>query len=118
MAAAAKEAFEALADPTRRTILRLLATQGETAAGDIVAQVDAVSRTGVSAHLRVLRTSGLVQERKQGRFRMYSLEPGAVDEVVSFLAELYSNSLADLKAQAEKAAKAAQRPQRVRKKTA
>ena len=109
MAVQGNQAFEALADPTRRTILRLLAAQGEVAAGDIVAQVDAVSRTGVSAHLRVLRTSGLVSERKQGRYRLYSLEPGAVDEVVAFLSELYSSSLAGLKAEAEKAAKAAPR---------
>ena len=114
MAAAENQAFEALADPTRRTILRLLATQGEAAAGDIVAQVDTVGRTGVSSHLRVLRTSGLVRERKQGRYRLYSLEPGAIDEVVSFLAELYSSSLADLKAQAEKAAKLAARPRPTR----
>jgi ArsR family transcriptional regulator len=109
MAAAENQAFEALADPTRRTILRLLATHGESAAGDIVAQVDAVSRTGVSSHLRVLRISGLIRERKQGRYRMYSLEPGAVDQVVAFLAELYSISLAGLKAEAEKSAKSATR---------
>jgi DNA-binding transcriptional ArsR family regulator len=109
MAAAENQAFEALADPTRRAILRLLATQGELAAGDIVAEVDAVSRTGVSSHLRVLRTSGLVRERKQGRYRLYSLEAGAVDEVVAFLAELYSTSLAGLKAQAEQFAKASPR---------
>jgi ArsR family transcriptional regulator, arsenate/arsenite/antimonite-responsive transcriptional repressor len=109
MAAAENQAFEALADPTRRTILRLLATQGESAAGDIVAQVDAVSRTGVSSHLRVLRTSGLIRERKQGRYRLYSLEPRAVDEVVAFLAELYSTSLAGLKAAVEKSANPATR---------
>ncbi len=118
MAAEANQTFEALADPTRRTILRLLATQGESAAGDIVAQVDAVSRTGVSSHLRVLRTSGLVRERKQGRYRLYSLEPGAVDDVVAFLAELYSGSLADLKAQAENATKAKPARERGSSKTA
>jgi ArsR family transcriptional regulator len=64
-----------------------------------------VSRTGVSSHLRVLRTSGLIRERKQGRYRLYSLEPGAVDEVVAFLGELYSTSLAELKAAVEKSAK-------------
>ena len=105
MADRGNEAFEALADPTRRAILRLLATQGETNAGDIVAQVQAVSRTGVSAHLRVLRTAGLVSERKQGRFRLYSLERDAVDDVVAFLSELYASSLAELKEQAERVAK-------------
>jgi DNA-binding transcriptional ArsR family regulator len=118
MAAEANLAFEALADPTRRTILGLLAAQGETAAGEIVAQVDAVSRTGVSSHLRVLRTSGLVRERKQGRYRLYSLEPSAVDEVVAFLAQLYSTSLGALKVEAEKAAKAAPRNRRTSSRTA
>lgn len=105
-------AFEALADPTRRAILRLLAAEGEIAAGEIVSHVDSVSRTGVSAHLRVLRTAGLVNERKQGRFRLYSLEAGAVDEVVSFLSQIYSSSLGALKVQAEKAA--ASEPKRKR----
>lgn len=109
MATPEDQAFEALADPTRRTILRLLATEGEAAAGDIVAQVNAVGRTAVSSHLRVLRTSGLVRERRQGRYRLYSLEPGAADEVVAFLAELYANSLAELKAQAEAAKPAPRR---------
>lgn len=105
MAASGNEAFEALADPTRRTILQILRAQGEVTAGEIGAQVDAVSRTAVSAHLRVLRTSGLISERKQGRYRLYSLEPEAADEVVAFLAELYSTSLGTIKAKAEKAAK-------------
>lgn len=101
MAARADEAFEALADPTRRTILQLLRAQGEITAGEIGAQIDAVSRTAVSAHLRVLRTSGLINERKQGRYRLYSLEPDAADEVVAFLAELYATTLGNLKAKAE-----------------
>ncbi len=106
MAASGNEAFEALADPTRRTILQLLRAQGEITAGEIGAQVDAVSRTAVSAHLRVLRTAGLISERKQGRYRLYSLEPEAADEVVAFLADLYSSSLGAFKAKAEKTAKA------------
>lgn len=94
-------AFEALADPTRRSILLFLASNGEAAAGAIAGEVDALSRTGVSSHLRVLRTAGLVNERKQGRYRYYSLDTGAVDEIVEFLAEIYRTSLKELKSQAE-----------------
>lgn len=101
MASQSNLAFEALADPTRRTILLLLASNGEAAAGEIAGQVEAVSRTGVSSHLRVLRSAGLVNERKQGRYRYYSLDTGAVDEIVEFLAEIYRTSLKDLKSQAE-----------------
>ena len=118
MADRGNEAFEALADPTRRSILRLLASQGETAAGDIVAEVQNVSRTGVSAHLRVLRTAGLISERKQGRFRMYSLERDAVDDVVAFLSELYSTSLAELKEQAEQVASSQTQRRRPKSQTA
>jgi DNA-binding transcriptional ArsR family regulator len=67
-------AFEALADPTRRAILRVLADQGETSAGRIASEVEHVGRTGVSSHLRILRGSGLVKERRVGRYRLYSLE--------------------------------------------
>jgi len=90
-------AFEALADPTRRTILTLLAAEGETSAGQLAAGIDAVSRTAVSSHLRILRSAGLVAERRDGRYRLYTLAPRPVDEVMEFLARLYHVSLFDLK---------------------
>jgi ArsR family transcriptional regulator len=90
-------AFEALADPTRRTILTLLAAEGETSAGQLAAGIDALSRTAVSSHLRILRSAGLVAERRDGRYRLYSLAPRPVDEVIEFLALLYQGSLRDLK---------------------
>lgn len=90
-------AFDALADSTRRTILRLLAEEGETSAGRLAEEIDVVSRTAVSTHLRILRTAGLVAERRDGRFRMYSLEAGPVDEIMTFMASLYRRSLTDLK---------------------
>jgi ArsR family transcriptional regulator, arsenate/arsenite/antimonite-responsive transcriptional repressor len=94
-------AFEALADPTRRHILRVLAGNGESSAGQIAAEVDHVGRTGISSHLRILRGAGLVTERRRGRFRLYSLEPSAADEVVEFLSMLYRGSLTDLKRRVE-----------------
>jgi DNA-binding transcriptional ArsR family regulator len=93
---AADPAFEALADPTRRAILMFLARRPESAAGAIAAEVGKVGRTAVSSHLRVLRAAGLVTERRDGRFRRYSVQSGAADGVLHFLAALYRQPLAEL----------------------
>jgi DNA-binding transcriptional ArsR family regulator len=77
-------AIEALADPTRRRIVELLA-DGERSAGDIAAQFE-TSRPGVSRHLRVLRENGLVQARGDGQRRLYSLDPAPLAELDAWLA--------------------------------
>jgi DNA-binding transcriptional ArsR family regulator len=82
------KALEALADPTRRTIVELLA-QGELSAGEIAAQFE-TSRPGVSRHLRVLREQGLVRAREEGRLRLYSLDPGPLEELDEWLARYRS----------------------------
>jgi DNA-binding transcriptional ArsR family regulator len=76
--------FAALADPTRRRLLELLAT-GERSAGELAAEFD-ISRPGVSRHLRVLREAGLVRARGEGQRRLYSVDPGPLDEVDAWLA--------------------------------
>jgi DNA-binding transcriptional ArsR family regulator len=75
--------MEALADPTRRRIVELLA-EGERSAGDIAAEFP-TSRPGVSRHLRVLREHGLVHAREQGQRRLYSLDPAPLAELDSWL---------------------------------
>jgi DNA-binding transcriptional ArsR family regulator len=82
------KALEALADPTRRTIVELLAS-GERSAGEIAAQFE-TSRPGVSRHLRVLREQGLVRAREDGRLRFYSLDPGPLEELDEWLARYRS----------------------------
>jgi DNA-binding transcriptional ArsR family regulator len=77
-------ALAALADPTRRRIVELLA-DGERSAGEIAAQFE-TSRPGVSRHLRVLREHGLVQVRGDGQRRMYSLDAAPLAELDSWLA--------------------------------
>jgi DNA-binding transcriptional ArsR family regulator len=77
-------AFEALADPTRRRIVELLA-DGERSAGEIAAQFE-TSRPGVSRHLRVLREHGLVRAREQAQRRLYSLDPAPLAELDEWLA--------------------------------
>ena len=67
------EALAALADPTRRELVALLARR-ELAAGELAARFP-VSRPAISRHLRVLRESGLVRVRADGRERHYALDP-------------------------------------------
>jgi DNA-binding transcriptional ArsR family regulator len=76
-------AFVALADPTRRRIVELLA-DGEHSAGELAAQFQ-TSRPGVSRHLRVLREHGLVRSREDGARRLYSLDPGPLAELDDWL---------------------------------
>lgn len=75
--------FAALADPTRRRLLELLAA-GERSAGELAGEF-AISRPGVSRHLRVLREAGLVRERGDGRRRLYSVDPAPLAEVDDWL---------------------------------
>ena len=75
--------FDALADPTRRRLLELLAT-GERSAGELAGQFD-ISRPGVSRHLRVLREAGLVRARGAGQRRLYSVDPAPLAEVEEWL---------------------------------
>ena len=76
-------AFEALADPTRRRIVELLA-DGERSAGDLAAEFD-VTRPAVSRHLRVLRERGLVRVRDDAQRRLYSLDPTPLAELDQWL---------------------------------
>ena len=63
--------FRALADPTRRQILQDLRT-GELAAGDIAGRFS-ISAPSISRHLTVLKSAGLVEERRDGNRILYSL---------------------------------------------
>ena len=82
---ASSSVFQAVADPTRRAILGHL-KDGEQGAGYLCAQF-AVSQPAVSQHLRVLLEAGLVSERRDGRQRLYRLEPVALKEVADWVKE-------------------------------
>lgn len=69
----ARDAYVAIADPTRRRILDLLHKQRVLAAGDIAGCFSRVSRPNISKHLRVLRDCGVVDVRRQGKAQLYSL---------------------------------------------
>jgi DNA-binding transcriptional ArsR family regulator len=80
------EIWEALADPTRREIVRRLAV-GETTAGALAAAFD-IARPGVSRHLRVLREAEVVEVREDAQRRIYSLRPDVLDEVEQWCADV------------------------------
>jgi DNA-binding transcriptional ArsR family regulator len=77
------KALVALADPTRRRIVELLA-DGERSAGELASEFD-ISRPAVSRHLRVLREQGLVRTRGQAQRRLYSLDAKPLAELDDWL---------------------------------
>lgn len=81
---------QALADPIRRDILRMLRSQPTTAGA--IAGAFSVSRPAVSRHLRVLRVAGLVRDQLRGREREYRLELAPLDELVGFIDDLRADA--------------------------
>jgi DNA-binding transcriptional ArsR family regulator len=79
----AGDVYQAIADPTRRRILELLA-EGERPVKELMAPF-AVSQPAISQHLRVLRHAGLVQERREGRHRRYSLTAEPLRDVADWV---------------------------------
>ena len=88
---AADAALKALAEPRRRAILRLVASD-ELAAGEIAAAFD-VTRTAVSQHLTVLRNAGLLTERRDGTRRLYRARPDGLAGLRRFLDDVWTASL-------------------------
>jgi ArsR family transcriptional regulator, arsenate/arsenite/antimonite-responsive transcriptional repressor len=101
IAVGADLAFDALADPVRREILGVLAQQDEVTAGELATRITSVGRTSVSSHMRILRSAGLVTERREGRYRYYSVDPsGSARDVLALLHQLFQTSLGELRAAA------------------
>jgi len=103
--------FQALADPIRRAVLDLL-RRGSQPAGTIAGAFP-VSRPAISKHLRLLRRAHLVREHREGRHRVYQLNPEplrAVDSWLNQYRRFWSANLASLKAfvEAEHAKETAQ----------
>jgi DNA-binding transcriptional ArsR family regulator len=102
MAQAAGDPFEALGDPTRRDILRLLGT-GERPVQEI-ADALPVSRPAVSRHLRLLKQAGLVAERAEGTRRIYALREEGLHAVQAYLEGVWGDAAARFRLLAENAA--------------
>lgn len=78
-----RDVFQAIADPTRRTILLLLATQSMTA-GVIASNFD-TARPTVSKHLQILTECELLKQEQQGREIYYHLNAEKMKEIAGFL---------------------------------
>lgn len=80
-------AYSAISNPVRRQILDLLREQGAQRAGDIAKRFTAVSRPGISRHLRVLREARLVrlEESEDGREQPYALNAEPLAEIEAWL---------------------------------
>ncbi|MBI1215020.1 MAG: metalloregulator ArsR/SmtB family transcription factor [Alphaproteobacteria bacterium] len=79
--------FAAIADPTRRRIVEMLAAAGRLSAGDISSRFDS-SAPAISQHLKVLREAELVHMEKQAQQRIYSLNPAAFDDMESWISRM------------------------------
>src|SRR5438477_2073812 len=91
--------IEAIVEPRRQEILRLVRDE-EMTAGRIAAHFD-VTRQAISQHLRVLHGAGLVSERRDGARRIYRVRPEGLIELRAFLDDFWSNRLEKLKREAE-----------------
>jgi ArsR family transcriptional regulator len=74
--------FQALADPTRVEIVRLL-SHGERCVCELQDALDA-AQSRLSFHLRVLKDAGLVSDRRDGRWVHYTLSRDALDQIADF----------------------------------
>jgi DNA-binding transcriptional ArsR family regulator len=78
-----RDIFQAIADPTRRAILLLVASQSMTA-GTIAANFD-TARPTVSKHLQILTECELLEQEKNGREIYYHLNPQKIKELADFI---------------------------------
>lgn len=79
------DVFSAIADPSRRQMLDILA-QGERPAGDLVRAFPSLTQPAVSRHLRVLRGAGLVEVHPHAQRRIYALRPELLRKVDRWIA--------------------------------
>lgn len=82
-ASAADELFRALADPTRRRMLDLLAECGPMTVGELANRFPDLVASGISKHLMVLRAASLVTATRQGRQQIYTINADVLGAVLA-----------------------------------
>ena len=87
MAAPQDLIFKSLSDPTRRALFERLCRDGEQTVAALTAQAG-ISQPAVSKHLAVLKESGLVRDRHQGRQTHYSPQPDALAPLIDWTREM------------------------------
>jgi len=95
------DVVHALADRTRRELLRLVSDR-ERGAGELAAEFPSISRPAVSQHLRILHEAGLVSVRADGRQRLFLARIESLTPVSTFIDEMWSHRLQRLKHVAER----------------
>jgi DNA-binding transcriptional ArsR family regulator len=90
----APDLLAVLAEPNRRRLLELLRT-GEMTVTELAAHFS-VTRPAISQHLGVLAAAGLVEVRRDGRFRRYRVHPGGMAALRSTLDAFWTTELAEL----------------------
>ena len=84
------DTFTALAEPTRRTILEMLAARGELSATDIYKKFKS-SPPAISQHLKVLREAKLVRVEKRAQQRIYYISPEPMHELEKWIKQFAAN---------------------------
>jgi DNA-binding transcriptional ArsR family regulator len=104
---AAGDPFEALGDPNRREILRLL-SDGDKPVAEIAAAMT-ISRPAVSRHLRLLKDAGMVAEQAEGTRRIYHLREEGLHAVKAYLEGVWGEAAARFRLLAENTEPGAER---------
>jgi len=95
--------FRAIADPTRRAIIGMLAN-GEMTIGDVANRFE-MTRPAIAKHLGILKSGGLTSVRASGRERFHKLQPEAlkpVEEWIEHFSHFWDDKLGKLKTAIEK----------------
>ncbi|GMA62113.1 metalloregulator ArsR/SmtB family transcription factor [Alicyclobacillus fastidiosus] len=90
-----RDVFDAIADPTRRRLIRLLAESAEMPLHELTVHFQ-MGRTAVSKHLAILKDAGLVTARKVGRETRYRLNPTPLKQIqdwVAFYSKFWSTNM-------------------------
>jgi DNA-binding transcriptional ArsR family regulator len=96
------DVFGALADPTRREVLRSLAEQPGLTASRLAGELP-MTRQAVSKHLHALSGAGLVTARREGRETRYTLTPAPLADAMAWMTEVGGQWDARLERLAERA---------------
>ncbi len=95
------DSLQAISEPTRLAILQLV-RNSELSAGEVAGHFKGITRPAVSQHLGVLKKAGLINERRKGTSRIYSLRPEGFESLKALLENFWDPRLEKLKVAAEK----------------
>jgi len=95
--------FRAVADPTRRAVLEYLL--GRPHGVNELAEHFDVSRPAISKHLRILKDARVVRERREGRNRIYELNPAGLNALREYFDRFWAQALDAFRQEVEKSAK-------------